>query len=455
MARIRPISYQVLMTPLIGKDEYGTEIDVTKDINVEDFLKDNGISSIKKEVDNGDFDIGVFVFDSINLTCINYDGTFSDFFDYRSIFKFGRDKAKVVVNYFDGTSNTPDISFKGLVDDRATKLDFTKSEIKLIVLSQDSILNRVKVSGGTVSNGSMISTAIKNILNIPAITSVLNYNEADINVLNDYVVDDASKLENKTIKEAIDLLLGASNSVLVVDKLDNIIVRSREYNTGSVFKFFGENDLLGRQNIISIRDYNSGLQRAFNTIIVGEQSASNIGFIEVYGDNKKNFKFDFITNVDTQAQIAADILDFWKTPKIELQITAKTSEVRGLGFFDLVSIDYYYRVVPVEGTKLPLYGTAIYGTAKYPYIFGNNKITPNTAFKVIGIEEDPKTFTTKVKLRQTGKNVDDGYFSVLGSYYGTAQYGFNVYQSDPDYVDPNIVSVYGAAKYGVVHYGNV
>lgn len=455
MARIRPISYEILLTPLESKNTYGTTLDITQDINMDDFIKDNGISSIKKEVDNGDFDFGVFVFDSINITCINYDGKFSDPFDYRSIFKFGRDKAKIKINFFDGVTNTPAISFKGILDDRATKIDFSKSEVKIIFLSRDAIINRVTVTGGTITSGALISTAIKSILNVPEITSVLNYDPLNINVLNDYAIDDTTKIENKTAKESLDLLLSASNSILYVDRNDNIIVRSRDYNSGAVFNFYGENDLLGRQNIVSLREYNNGLQRAFNTIIIGDQMASSLGYIDAYGDNKKELKFEFITDPNKQAQIAASILDYWKAPKIELILTAKTSEVKALDFFDLVSVDYYYRVVPYKNTKLPIYGSSKYGTAVYPYIFGNNKINPNTAFKVIGIEEDPKLFLTKIKLRQVGKSITDGYYSTIGTYYGYATYGVDEYQLDVELIDQNYRSVFGAAKYGVVHYGNV
>ena len=42
MAIIRPKSYQVLITPLIAKDTYGTQVDVSKDIEIDDFVKDGG-----------------------------------------------------------------------------------------------------------------------------------------------------------------------------------------------------------------------------------------------------------------------------------------------------------------------------------------------------------------------------------------------------------------------------
>ncbi len=453
MALIRPIGYQVLVTPLVKKNTYGATVDVTKDVEIEEYIKQKGITSIKREVDNGDFDIGVFVFDSINITCLNINGKFADATDSRSMFKYMRDKAKVAVNFFDGKSNSPSISFKGLIDDRATKMNFEKNEVKLKVLSQDSIINRTKVPSGVITNGTLVSRAINVILSLPEITGILNYEEYRISPLNDYVIDDGSYFDGKTIKDALDELLLISNSVLLVDKEDNIHVRSRAHNSGVIHRFYGEGDVFGRQNIININNYNNGLQRAFNTVKVGDQSQSNLGFIDLYGDNVKALKFDFITDPDTQANIARDLLDYWKAPKIELEVIAKTSEVKELNFFDLVAIDYYYRVRPYQDNKLPMYGSARYGEAVYPYVSGNLKISPNMAFKVIGLTEDPATFVTTVKLREIGTKIDDGFFGKVGTYYGISVYGNDKYQEDTERVDPNIRSVYGAAKYGTVIYG--
>jgi hypothetical protein len=454
MALIRPLSYQVLLTPLVGKDTYGTTIDVSKDIELDDYIKDKGVSIIKREVDNGDFDIGVFVFDSINITAINLDGKFSGINDSRSMFKYSRDKAKVTVNFFDGDSNTPDSSFRGLIDDRATKMNFGKNEIKFKVLSNDSIINRTKVPSGSIASGSLVSTAIKGLLQLSDITSVLNYSDANINVLNDYTIDDGSFFDNLSVKNALDKLLAVSNSVLIIEKdTDNMIVKSRAYNSGLIKRFYGHGDFFGRENIINIKNYNDGLQRAFNTITVNTISRSNSGFIDQYGDNGKTFDFGFITNDNTRAEIADNILSYWKAPKIELELEAKTSEVKNLTFFDLVSIDYPYRKVPFGSSKLPIYGVSKYGTAVYPYIDGNLKISPNMAFKVIGIKEDPKKFISTIKLRQIGTEVDDGFFGKIGTFYGTGIYGINNYQEDFELVDPNRKSKYGAALYGTVVYG--
>lgn len=454
MSLIRPKSYQVLITPLVRRDVYGTEQDVTLDVEIDDFIKDSGISKIKREVDNGDFDFGVFTFDSINLTALNFGGKFSSYQDSRSMFKYSRDKAKVVINFFDGVSNTATLSFRGLIDDRSTKINFEKNEVKFKILSNDSIINRVKVPGGVVTNGISASQAIKNILQITDITSVLNYDDANINVLNDYDIDNGAFFDNKTAKQALDFLLSVTNSVLVVDKSsDDIIVRSRDENSGTILRLYGHGDLFGRENIINIKNYNDGLQRAFNTIIIETISSTNAGLVDQFGDNTKTFRYDFITDDTTRKRITDDLLDYWKAPKIELEAQVRTDLVKDVGFFDLVSIDYPYRKKPYKDEQFPVYGVSTYGDAVYPYIFGNLKIDPNRAFKVIGIKEDPRTFLTTLKLRQNGTEISDGYFSDLGTFYGVAIYGADPYQLDPNRLDPNRNSAYGAAVFGTVIYG--
>ncbi len=286
-----------------------------------------------------------------------------------------------------------------------------------------------------MTDGSLISTAIYKLLNRPEITSVLTLDEFEINVANNYVIDDASVFEDQILKDILDGLMVVSNSILYVDRDGKIIVRNREHNSEEVFNLFGEGDLNGRQNIIAISDYNSGLHRTFNTIKWGDQSATNPVYASEYGDNKKDLSYDFITNTITRESVCRDIVDFFKMPKIELQVTCKTSGVQALEFCDLVSIDYPYRRKAYQQGKLPMYGSAIYGEARYPDIAGSLKISANMAFKIIGIEEDPQSFLTKLKLRQVGTSFNDGWFSTmvpneLPARYGFAVYGTNKYTDD-------------------------
>jgi putative ubiquitin-RnfH superfamily antitoxin RatB of RatAB toxin-antitoxin module len=74
MATVTPVrQYQVLITPLVSRDQYGTELDVTKDIDLSDYIKEGGIGTIKQDIDNGDYDVGVFTYGSITMRAFNLD----------------------------------------------------------------------------------------------------------------------------------------------------------------------------------------------------------------------------------------------------------------------------------------------------------------------------------------------------------------------------------------------
>ena len=451
MATVTPIrQYQVLITPLVEKDTYGTELDVTQNIDLSDYIKQGGIGTIKQDVDNGDYDIGVFTYGSITMRALNLDGRFNDENDWRSIFKFSRDKAKVVVNFLDPDGNIL-ISFNGLINEDGTRQDFLKDEVKFKVLSQDSVIRKTKVSGGSITNGTLFSTAIKTIINVPDITSVLTYDSAKITVGLDLMIDNGSWFDNKTTKAALDALMVASNSVMVIEN-NTMVVRTREENSGSVFNFYGHGDLFGRENILNIANFNTGVQRMFNSIVVNAREVSDQTYIETYSLRQKKVDLGFITDDVKESDIGNNILKEFKVPKLELEIETTTETAKGLNLFDLVSIDYPYRVRPANEETLPTYGVSRYGTAVYPFIQGNIKIRPALAFKVIGFQEKPKDYKTIVKLRQRGTTISDGLFSSIATLYGTAIYGESVYQFDPDRENPDIINVYGAGLYGTMIY---
>ena len=451
MATVTPIrQYQVLITPLVEKDTYGTELDVTQNIDLSDYIKQGGIGTIKQDVDNGDYDIGVFTYGSITMRALNLDGRFNDEMDWRSIFPYTRDKAKVLINFLNVDGDVLS-SFKGLINEDGTRQDFLKNEVKFKVLSRDSVIRKTKVTGGRITNGSFFSTAIKNILNVPEITSVLNYDETKINVGLDLEIDDGTWFDNKTTKQALDALMVASSSVMVIEN-NTMVVRTRQENSGSVFNFYGHGDLFGRENILNIKNFNTGVQRMFNSIVINGREVSDQTLIETYSLRQKTVDFGFLTDNTKKETVGRNILNEFKVPKIELEIETTTEIAKDLSFFDLVSIDYPYRVKPANDDPLPTYGVSRYGQAVYPFIQGNMKIRPALAFKVVGLEEKPKDYKTIVKLRNRGTTISDGLFSSFATLYGTAIYGEAVYQLDPDRINPDTVNVYGGGLYGTVLY---
>jgi hypothetical protein len=422
------LQYQVLITPLISKNAYGDEIDVTQDIDISEFVSEKGIGKIKTQIDNGDYEFGIFTFSDIKLTLINYDGRFNDESDPISIFPYRRDLAKVTVNFID-TDGTTTISFDGLVNDEGTRQDYNKGLVKLKVLSRSSIFKKTKVPAGIITNGTLFSDAIKNILNITDITSVLTYDASKINVGLDLEIDDGSKFDNRTVKDALNDLLVVSSSILYVDSTNTMIVSNRTEDTSTpLHNFFGGNDIFGRENILSLKKFNNGLHRMFNSLVINGTITEDLISVNRLGIRQKSLSFDFITDSTKYLPIGNAILDDFKNQRPEMEIMVRTENADTIKLLDLVTVDVTSVSKPAEGMDyFPLYGISEYGSDNYPLVVSPLPIRSNDLFKVIGIFEDPKNFTTTLKLRATG-NALAGSTETL-PLYGTAKYGQNEYQT--------------------------
>jgi len=399
---------------------YGPEVDVSDSIRVD------GIGSISKSIDAGDYDVWVFAFSDLELVGINENGYFNEN-DFRSIFFSTRDRCKVRVLFQEvelsrnssGTViselATDTVTFRGLINDEATRLDLVTDKIRFKVLSRDSVLRTTKISSGVVTNSMMLSNAIAAILNVPRITSVLNFDAANINPDLDATIDVGAFFNNKSVKEALDKLLFAANSVLLINDAGDMIVRSREPDeTRPILNLFGKNDLHKRENIIDVTTYNNGRQRMFTSFVVNQRERSNTAHVQSFGLRQKKVTLDFLTNTDTIDSVADRLVDEFKTPKIELNVRVATRVVREIQLLDRVSVNYPLRVKPIAGKFLPVIGITAIGDVDMPLpsTFGSLAIPDRLAFKVIEIEDNPEKFTTILKLRQMGKDLDDGIFDL-------------------------------------------
>lgn len=446
----KQIRYKVFFTPRATFDTYGSEIDVSDRIDV------SGVKDVRKSIDAGDYQLGVYTTDDIVIKGYNINGYFNDENDTRSIFPAGRNLAKVRVVFSeldDDGEETTTISFRGLINEEATRIDIVKEEIKFRVLANDSVIRDTKVAQGLVNDGTLFSVAMLNILNQTRITQILNVDASNINPDLDLLVDDGSAFDNLKTRDALDQLLLASNSVMVIDGSDNVIIKSRdEDETKDVFNFFGKSDEQGRENIVDIAGYNSGRHRMFTSVRINNTERSNSAYESEFGSKRFNQDLDFITSGTNEANIADRLVDEFKAPKIELEITARTAEVKDLELLDRCSVNYPLRLALPEGASfLPIVGITELGetTEPLPRQFGSIMIHPRTAFKVIQKQEQPRTFLTKVKLRQIGKAVNDGTFESSGSsILGFAIIGVSVIQGAADPCDTWNPSVLGAAQLG-------
>lgn len=451
-------TYKVEMTPLLSTNTYGSTYDVS------DYVEIDGISNITKSIDSSDYDFGVYTYADLRLKAYNKNGYFNDQNDSRSIFPFGRDKTKVTVSFIQyeitrddnnqitNTNTIATIKFRGLINDEATRLNPITNLAEIFILSQDSVIRKTKVPAGVVTSGSLAKTAIFNILSQTAITSILTVTIGNINPDYNFTVDDGSFFDNKPTRDALNFLLLASNSVMIINDSNEIIVKDRSENyTSAILSLYGQFDIHGRENIIDLTNYNTGLHRMFTSVKVNEEEESDTGLITDYGARQKELQLEFITNNVTEATIAATLLTEFKTPKIELQVKVATSLAMDYEMLDLVSINYPLKYVPIEGTFMPILGVTILGssTEPMPNTYGSIEINPNTAFKIIEINENPKTFETTLKLRQIGVSLSDGVFTETSiPILGFAVLGVAVLQEDTDPNDTWNPSILGGAMLG-------
>lgn len=402
-------NYRLFFTPLLRPGVYGSTIDVTKDIDITEFINRGGLQSIKRKIDNNDYDFGVFTFGNISLTAINADRKFNDENDAVSIFPYSRDLCKVELRLYDDTGAYT-TRFRGLIDEQGTRQDLKSSTIRFSVLSMDSVLRKTEVIGGTVGGGELFSTAIKKILNVPEITNILNYNPANITVDLDLPIDNGDYFTSITAKDAIDDILIAANSILYIDVNENIIVTPRRASA-NIYDLYGRGDLYGRENILDIDTVSNGNQRAFSSILLNDREQKNEAWIAKYGYRQKDISLDFISNPDTIDAVALNLLNEFKVPKRELRIETLTKEVADIELLDVVRVHYDFGKVPHDdGTPLAITGTAVTGTAVTAYTVGTQRILPNEKWRVIEITEKPDNLISELKLRQDGRETYDGYF---------------------------------------------
>lgn len=393
--------YFVYFTPRTGYDTYGDEVDVS------DFITRN-VGNISRNIDAGEYDIGLYAFSDLQLVGENGEGKLNDEGDARSIFLYSRDLAKVRIVWEDADGAR--ITFRGLIFDEATRLNAKDDLVTFKVLGRDSVIKKATVREGLISDGLSVQQAIINILNSDEITRVLTFNSSNINCAFNPVVTVGSVFDNKNKKEALEELLFVANSVLLISDTDEVIVTSRTENTlVDTLELFGAGDIHGRENIYGIEDYNNGLQRVFNSIKINDTVERDASSIEAYGLRQSEISLDWLTDTTVLSTVCSAILSQWRYPKIELNVSMPTSVADGADILHRVSLDHPLRLTPAGGF-FPVEGVTMEATARFPYEFGSLIVEPTIAFKIVEIVEQVRDFVTTLKLRQVGTTNSDGFF---------------------------------------------
>ena len=439
------IRYKVEISPK-SSSGYASYIDVTDKIDAQ------GVGEITKSIDSSDYTFGVFTFSDITLKAKNYNGYFN-INDYRSIFPYGRNLSKVKITFieFDNdvtTTETNQIVFDGIINDEATRLDVTSGIISFKVLSFDSVLRTQKVNAGSVTNESLISEAIFVILNQADITNVLTVTTANINVDTDIIIDNGSAFDNLNVQDALDELLLMSNSCLIINSDNEAIIKNRSSATlAGALNLYGTFDIHRRENIIDIKSYNDGFHRTFTSVTINNTNYTNTGYSKDFGYRVKKISFNSITDQSKSLTIATNLVEEFKSPKIEMEVTVRTKIAKKFDVLSPVSVNYPFKIVPVEDKFFPVCGVTTIGSTDTPLpnLYGSIAISDSIAFKILEINHSVKQFTTTLKLRQSGTDTGDGFF-YESAIVGFAKIGSSVLETDAlNYNLDYVPSVLGGA----------
>lgn len=380
----------------------------------------SSIGTLTEKLDNDEYSVGQFKFNSVTLKLRNDHGKYSDIDSTTSIFNFRRTGSKVKITWEPGiyppvcgvavagaglgATLTEEITvFEGLLDDDSTKLNIEDQQIAFSILSIDAIFDNVEAPFASLDATDLYSEAIYIILNQTEITKYLTVDPANISTDLDQAFDDIADYENKTVKEVLDDILFQANSVLYIR--DNVVyVDDRNGGAASVFTFVGQGSNDGLENLQKISEIKNGLHRVFNywrwedTTLV----QFNADSITDYGLRKSDVSFDAITNTTKRNAILSALLAQFKDKKLRFEVTVKVDvDTISLKVLDQVRVDYPTRYISGNGSsEVPIYGASTYGDAVYPKGIFSLLINVTTPLKIMGRKINFKKHEIVFKLEE-------------------------------------------------------
>lgn len=384
--------------------------------NISDDVDLGSMGSLKRSLDNTEYDNGIFKNNGLTITLVNPDGRYSDVGSPNSIFKFRRSNSQVKITWeimhydtkagffvcgYTQVSTETDI-FLGFLNDDALKQEAEDQNLQFKILGRESIFTETETPYSSISTSQTFSQVIYTLLNQTSITAVMTVAQANIVCSTNSVIDTKAPLENTTVLEALRKILEASNSVLYI-KNDIVYVTGRTASASVEYTFYGQGALYGIENIIDISEYRAGLNRLFNYLTwtdatnVSEDASSTA----LYGIRKKSLKSDLITDSTKRTTILNAIKAEFAFPKIEFTLRCQMDyDTIALDVLDRVNVDYPNIAIAAEGSVLPFWDTAIWDSDKFPIEVLPITIDASLEFKILSKDIDMQNQEMVFLLRE-------------------------------------------------------
>lgn len=403
--------FKIYIQPFASDGTYsGLEYDVTNDVDI------SSIGTLNESIDQDEYEVGIFKFNQFRLVMNNQTGKYSDVGAPNSIFQFKRSDSSVKITWqvedditqcgtavcgSSRISREVDLFF-GFINDEGTALSADTQKLSFQVLGMESIFEKTEVNYASITNGDTVEEVLYTILNQTPITTVLDVIDTNISVDTNVAIDDKSDLENKTVKEALDDLLFIGNAVLYIKDLI-VYITPRTAAATSSKTFYGQGSPDGNEEILELSNFKNGLNKMYNfwTWADATNVESDSTSVDKYGVKKNEIDSSLITNSTKIDTILANLRDEFKDLKEEFYIEVPVSyDNLELFILDKVVIDYPTVFTPADGNPMPIYGVAIYGTARYPNGKWTLTISDTDEWKILArkINTKKQTITFKLKL---------------------------------------------------------
>jgi len=402
--------WRIYIRPFDANGDLADWVEVTDDV------VENSLGAVQQDLDNVDYNVGVFRNNSVAITLRNDHGRYSDVGVEQSIFQFKRIDSLVKITYEPeleapllGSSFLGDVFlsegetevFFGLLNDESLAMDLDSQQVQFQVLGRESVLDRMKVPYGSLTNGDLISEVIFTCLNDSRVTDLLTLDVGNIDCETDVAIDDVTKFENKTVKTALQELLLCANSVMFIEN-GTIYVTPRTATPDVKFTFYGQASPNGPENIVTVKGIKNGVSRTFNFWVWRDTSlkSENATSSSLYGVRRKEIDVPYITNNTSRQTILDNLKSEFGNPKMELELTTPFSlSSFAVTLLDRVVIDYPTVYVQTE-TPAPICGVAICGEVTLPRGLWSFTMDSTRPFKVLGRAIDMKKSQIRFKLRE-------------------------------------------------------
>jgi hypothetical protein len=373
------------------------------------------IGSINTDLDNTEYDIGIYRTSNFKISLRNDNAKYSDVDNPDSIFRYKRAESLIKITWeindegpFVGIDESESgflseelIVFTGLINDESLTMDLETQTVSFTCLGKEYLFSRVTVPFGSISNGDLFSAILYAVLNQPQITTLLTVDPANISCGTDLAIDSIASLQNKTVQEGLNKLLLASNSVLYI-KDDTIYVSPRSPSANVILNFYAQTSTLGNENILDVKNIKNGMNKVFNYFTWKDSTvvSEDVSSVIKNGVRKKEVNFEFITDDTKKLTILDNLRDEFANPKQDFDLYTPLNYTTIVGnLLDKVSIDYPITYVSA-GDPIPICGIAVCGEAILPKALSAFQIASDDYYKVIGRSIDPKKSEIKFKVRK-------------------------------------------------------